>query len=147
MLRFDPALRIDIPPDLLDALRALSAKRRPYPPITDHHPGVVITTGLGDAWVLTFDGDLVVHPYLDDLDAEVPIRAALHLGEVIRALRLGAERLDAALFGALIPTRPAAMPDCAACAGLGWVRMPPFERFVCPTCHGLGWPHPRLTTE
>lgn len=140
MLRFDPALRVDIPPDLLDALRARSSA---YPPITDHHPGVVLTQGMGDAMVLTWAGDLVVHPYMDDLWGEVPIRAAKHFGEVTTGLRIAADRPGGEPFRRLLPPRPPDARRCPACRGEG--RRPLLgHRFICATCHGLGWPHPRL---
>ncbi|MFN3199947.1 MAG: TIGR02452 family protein [Bradymonadia bacterium] len=110
------------------------------------HDAVVMTHGLGDAVYLSMHGDVFFHPYMDDLEGEVPVRPAKHLGEVCLAIHAGAKIRQCAELTTLLPRRPDCSLECTHCQGRGRHQHAGVE-MMCFECFGMGWSHPAFKAE
>jgi hypothetical protein len=107
--------------DLIDAVRVSGA--------------LPVYSDMGGTLLLRPDGEIL---FLDSNsgDDEPPIET--DSGWRITAVVVGAEEYPE--LRPLLPNRPSGTEDCAACAGLGRVRIGETDRpILCGRCHGLGW--------
>jgi hypothetical protein len=133
-------MRFEIPPDLVAKLRTLQSEESVNDPILKSEDAVVLSYGLGPALYLTFDGRIIVHPYMDDL----PPYEATDPNEAHCSIVVGANTRHLPELLALLPPRPPDAIDCARCTATGWmnfgldIKGKPIK-IVCAGCNGLGW--------
>ncbi len=133
-------MNFEIPKHLIPKLRELQSKQNYPDDVLKSEDAVVMTSGLGPAMYLTFDGRIIIHPYMDD---ESP-REASDPKEAYSAIVVGAKTRGIPELLFLLPPRPNDAMDCSACQSSGWMVFgkdmdgKPIE-IVCWECGGIGW--------
>ena len=134
-------MRFVIPTEFVSRLRELQAQSKQHfsDEIVDAEDAVVMTLGLGAARYLTFDGRVIIHDYMED----EPPREAKDATEMYSAVVVGAKQRNAPELLSLLPSRPEAAVDCAACENSGWLVFgadaPQPLEIICSECGGVGW--------
>ncbi len=128
----------DIPPTLLEQLRARRAARSHPDAIEDEHDAFLLDPGLGPSTYLTADGRILWD------DAMWGVEAGL--GPAYAAILVGARKTGIADLRQLLPVRPSGARNCPECAGTGllgrgeWKDVNGRPMSVgCPGCWGMGW--------
>jgi hypothetical protein len=138
-------MRFLIPPKLVPKLRELQEQSRQFyiDKIAESEDAVVMTLGLGDAMYLALDGRVIVDEFTLTEEEDKPPREAKDAKEMYAAIVVGAKQRNAPELLSLLPSRPEAAVDCAACKNSGWfffgADAPESLKVICSECGGVGW--------
>ena len=138
-------MRFQSPPELVPKLRELQAESKQFfsDPIAESEDAVVMTLGLGDAMYLTLDGRVIIDEFSLAEKDDKPPREAKDATEMYAAIVVGAKQRNAPELLSLLPSRPEAALDCAACENSGWfvfgADAPESLKVICLECGGVGW--------
>ena len=134
-------MRFEIPSTLIAELRRLQSTQSYPDEVLQSEGAVVLSLGLGPAMYLTFDGRIIVHPYMENL----PPYEVSDSKEAYCAIVVGAKNRKASWLLSLLPSRPRSGLDCAQCETNGWMNFgiknvdgEPIK-IVCVDCGGTGW--------
>jgi len=99
----------------------------------------MVTGSIGYCGYIAPDGDIYMER---DFDLEGNSQVDRTLASQIEVIVLASRRRPE--LQALLPRRTAHDPDCASCAGSGWMLLPTDRpdqplRISCADCRGLGW--------
>jgi hypothetical protein len=129
----------DVPPDVLEELRSVRARRNRQDDIERTHDAFLLDPGFGPPTYLSADGRILWDDDGWGVEAE--------LGWAYAAIVTGSRKLSLPSLLKLLPSRPAGTPDCPECEGTGEFTAKGQLKDVngktfsigCGACWGMGW--------